>query len=248
TLLGQNVNSYRDPHEGLDFPALLERLCGLPELTRLTFTTSHPKDLSPRLMEALAGLDKVMKKLHLPAQSGSDRILKAMGRGYTRRQYLDKVEDLRRLVPGVALGGDIIVGFPGESEDDFSQSLELLELAGYDFLYSFKYSDRPFTRASRLPGKLSEEVKAQRLARLHARQNQLVLELHRSLAGRVVQVLVEGPAKKGAGLLTGRCQAGRAVNFPGPPDLAGGLARVRIEEGLVNSLRGRLASEQGGGS
>ncbi len=240
TLLGQNVNSYRDPQEGLDFPGLLERLCGVPDLWRIFFTTSHPKDLSPRLMEAMAGLDKVMEKLHLPAQSGSDRILKAMGRGYTRAQYLEQVAALRRLVPAVALGGDIIVGFPGETEDDFVQSLELLELAGYDFLFSFKYSDRPFTRASRLGGKHSEEVKSQRLARLQARQQELCLALHRSLVGSVEEVLVEGPAKKGAGYLSGRSRAGRMVNFPGPPELIGSLVKVRVSEGLINSLKGRL--------
>ncbi|MFH1034850.1 MAG: tRNA (N6-isopentenyl adenosine(37)-C2)-methylthiotransferase MiaB [Pseudomonadota bacterium] len=244
TLLGQNVNSYRDPQEGLDFPGLLERLCQVPDLWRIFFTTSHPKDLSLRLMEAMAGLDKVMEKLHLPAQSGSDRILKAMGRGYTRAQYLDKVAKLRRLVPGVALGGDIIVGFPGETEEDFAQSLELLDLAGYDFLFSFKYSDRPFTRASRLPGKHGEEVMAQRLARLHARQQELALALHRSLVGRVEEVLVEGPAKKGEGYLSGRSRAGRAINFPGPPELIGRLVRVRVSEGLINSLKGRLLTEQ----
>ncbi|CAO0821702.1 hypothetical protein DFAR_2570013 [Desulfarculales bacterium] len=240
TLLGQNVNSYRNPEPGLDFPDLLEKLCQVPKLWRIFFTTSHPKDLSPRLMEAMAGLDKVMEKLHLPAQSGSDRILKAMGRGYTRAQYLDQVAALRQLVPGVALSGDIIVGFPGETEEDFAQSLALLDQAGYDCLFSFKYSDRPFTRASRLAGKHDEAVKAQRLARLQARQQELSLALHHSLVGSVEQVLVEGPAKKGAGYLSGRSRAGRMVNFPGPPELIGSLVRVRVSEGLINSLKGQL--------
>lgn len=240
TLLGQNVNSYRDPESGADFAALLEMVAGAPELWRVRFTTSHPKDLSPRLIEALAGIDKVMDQLHLPAQSGSDRILKAMRRGYTRAKYLALVEDLRRQAPDLALGSDIIVGFPGETEADFQASLELIDAAGFDFLFSFKYSDRPFTKARDLPGKIAEAEKSRRLARLQDRQREISLTLHRAQAGKLEEVLVEGPAKRGAGLMTGRTRANRAVNFPGSPDLAGRLVRVRIEQGLVNSLRGKL--------
>jgi len=240
TLLGQNVNSYRDPEGGLGFAGLLERVAAIQDIWRVRFTTSHPKDLSRELMEAIAGIDKVMEQLHLPAQSGSDRVLRAMNRGYTRAQYLERVAELRRLAPEIALGGDIIVGFPGESENDFAQSLELLELAQYDFLFSFKYSDRPFTKAGRMAGKLPPEVKSRRLEQIQARQRQISLALHRSQVGKLEEVLVEGPAKKGAGLLTGRSRAGRAVNFTGGPDLVGRLVRVRISEGLVNSLRGRL--------
>ncbi|MCF8032103.1 MAG: tRNA (N6-isopentenyl adenosine(37)-C2)-methylthiotransferase MiaB [Desulfarculaceae bacterium] len=242
TLLGQNVNSYQDPDSGLDFAGLLERVNQLPELWRIRFTTSHPKDLGPRLMEALAGLDKVMEQLHLPAQSGSDRVLQAMNRGYTRAQYLERVAELRALLPGLALGGDIIAGFPGESEDEFNETLSLLAEVRYDFLYSFMYSDRPFTRAGRLSGKLSEEAKRERLVRLQALQREIGLEEHGAQVGRVVEVLVEGPAKKGEGLMSGRCRAGRAVNFPGPPELAGRLARVRITEGREHSLLGELES------
>ncbi|MCA1906205.1 MAG: tRNA (N6-isopentenyl adenosine(37)-C2)-methylthiotransferase MiaB [Desulfarculus sp.] len=240
TLLGQNVNSYRDPEGGADFADLLEMVAAVPELWRVRFTTSHPKDLSPRLIEALTGIDKVMDQLHLPAQSGSDRILKAMRRGYSRQQYLALVEDLRQRVPDLALGGDIIVGFPGETEADFQASLELIEAAGYDFLFSFKYSDRPFTKARDLPGKITEAEKSRRLARLQERQRAISLALHRAQVGKLEEVLVEGPAKRGAGLLTGRTRANRAVNFPGPPELAGRLVMVRVEQGLVNSLRGKL--------
>ncbi|MCA1990200.1 MAG: tRNA (N6-isopentenyl adenosine(37)-C2)-methylthiotransferase MiaB [Desulfarculus sp.] len=240
TLLGQNVNSYRDPEGGADFADLLEMVAGVPELWRVRFTTSHPKDLSPRLIEALAGIDKVMDQLHLPAQSGSDRILKAMRRGYTRARYLALVKDLRRRAPDLALGGDIIVGFPGETEADFQASLELIEAAGYDFLFSFKYSDRPFTKAIDLPGKIAEAEKSRRLARLQDRQREISLALHRAQVGKLEEVLVEGPAKRGTGLMTGRTRANRAVNFPGPPELAGRLVMVRVEQGLVNSLRGKL--------
>jgi tRNA-2-methylthio-N6-dimethylallyladenosine synthase len=240
TLLGQNVNSYRDPDSGLDFAGLLERVAEVRGLWRIRFTTSHPKDLSPRLMEALAGLDKVMEQLHLPAQAGSDRILKAMNRGYTRAAYLERVAELRARVPGVALGGDIIAGFPGESEADFDQTLRLLQEVRYDFLYSFKYSDRPFTRAGRLRGKLDEKVKSERLVRLQALQREIGLAEHRALEGRVKEVLVEGPAKKGQGLMSGRSRAGRVVNFPGGPELAGRLVKVRITQGRENSLLGEL--------
>ncbi len=242
TLLGQNVNSYHDPDGGRDFAGLLEQVAAVPGLWRVRFTTSHPKDLGPRLMEALAGLDKVMEQLHLPAQSGSDRILKAMNRGYTREKYLRRVAELRALVPELALGGDIIVGFPGESEEDFNQTLSLLAEVRYDFLYSFKYSDRPFTRAGRLGGKLSEELKGERLVRLQALQRGIGLEEHRAQEGRVVEVLVEGPAKKGEGLMSGRCRAGRAMNFPGGPELAGRLVQVRVTQGRENSLLGELVS------
>ncbi|MCB2225279.1 MAG: tRNA (N6-isopentenyl adenosine(37)-C2)-methylthiotransferase MiaB [Desulfarculaceae bacterium] len=240
-LLGQNVNSYRDPGEGLDFAGLLARVAEVPALWRIRFTTSHPKDLGRPLMEALAGIDKVMEQLHLPAQSGSDRVLKAMNRGYNRAQYLERVAEQRALVPGLALGGDIIAGFPGESEEEFNETLSLLAEVRYDFLYSFKYSDRPFTRAGKMGRKLSEAAKSERLVRLQALQREIGLEEHRAQEGRVVEVLVEGPAKKGEGLMSGRCRAGRAVNFPGGPELAGRLVSVRITQGRENSLVGELA-------
>jgi tRNA-2-methylthio-N6-dimethylallyladenosine synthase len=175
-------------------------------------------------------------------QAGSDRILKAMNRGYSRAHYLNQVAKLKKRVPGLALGGDMIVGFPGESEEDFQQSLSILQAVRYDYLYSFKYSDRPFTKASTLPDKLPDQVKAERLGRLQALQRQISLDLHQKLVGEVEEVLVEGPAKKGAGLMTGRSRAGRAVNFPGPPELVGELVKVIITEGHVNSLQGRVCS------
>ena len=153
---------------------------------------------------------------------------------------MQRVDDLKKRVPRVALGSDMIVGFPGEDEKDFAESLSILRAVGYDYLYSFKYSDRPFTKAGRLEGKLPEAVKAERLTRLQALQREISLDQHRKLVGQVEEVLVEGPAKKGQGLMTGRSRAGRAVNFAGPSDLAGVLAEVMITEGHVNSLKGRL--------
>jgi tRNA-2-methylthio-N6-dimethylallyladenosine synthase len=240
TLLGQNVNSYLDYDSGLDFPGLLARVARVPDLWRVRFTTSHPKDLSPRLIEVMASEDKVMEQLHLPVQSGSDRMLKAMRRGYTRAEYLTKVAETRTRLPGLALGSDFIVGFPGESDEDFEASLSLLDEVGYDFLFSFKYSDRPYTKALKLEDKLPDAIKAARLDALQSRQRDISLALHQDTAGQVVEVLVEGPAKKGVGQLTGRCRTGQAVNFAGPPDLRGHLVQVSITEGSVHSLKGRL--------
>ncbi len=245
TLLGQNVNSYRDPDSGRDFAGLLARVNDLDGLWRIRFTTSHPKDLGAGLIEALAGLDKVMEQLHLPAQSGSDRLLKAMNRGYTRAKYLEQVRRLREKAPSVALGSDIIVGFPGETREDFEESLSLLREVRYDFLYSFKYSDRPFTKACRLEGKLADQVKSERIVELQALQRVIGLEEHQAQVGRVEEVLVEGPAKHGPGLMSGRSRAGRAVNFPGPAELSGRLAMVRIIQGRENSLVGELVPAAG---
>jgi tRNA-2-methylthio-N6-dimethylallyladenosine synthase len=239
TLLGQNVNSYRDAERGWDFSRLLEAVAAVPGVWRVRFTTSHPKDLSPRLLEVMAGVPEVMEQLHLPAQSGSDRMLKAMNRGYTAAHYLELAQRYRRQVPGGALGGDLIAGFPGETDEDHQASLEILRRLDYDFLFSFKYSDRPLAKARRLGGKLSEEVKRRRLNELQALQSEITARHHRDLVGSQTEVLAEGPAKRGPGMLTGRDRAGRAVNFPGPPELAGHLVEVLITEGLVNSLRGR---------
>jgi tRNA-2-methylthio-N6-dimethylallyladenosine synthase len=246
TLLGQNVNSYKDPEDGLDFPGLLAEAVSAPGLWRLRFTTSHPKDLSPRLIEVMASEDKIMEQLHLPVQSGSDRVLKAMRRGYNRAEYLAKVTGIRQKIPGIALGSDIIVGFPGESEEDFAATLSLLDEVGYDFLFSFKYSDRPHTKALKLKHKLSDEIKAERLEALQARQREISLAGHRAMVGETLEVLVEGPAKKGQGQLTGRCRSGQAVNFAGPPDLKGRLVQVLATEGLVHSLKGRLLTPEEG--
>lgn len=246
TLLGQNVNSYLDADSGLDFPGLLARAAQVPGLWRLRFTTSHPKDLSPRLTEVMASEDKVMEQLHLPVQSGSDRMLRAMRRGYSRAEYLAKVTDIRAQLPGIALGSDFIVGFPGESDEDFAESLSLLDEVGYDFLFSFKYSDRPHTKALKLKDKLPDHVKAERLEALQSRQREISLALHQDMKGQVVEVLVEGPAKKGQGQLTGRCRTGQAVNFAGAPELKGGLVQVRVTQGLVHSLKGRLVELEEG--
>jgi tRNA-2-methylthio-N6-dimethylallyladenosine synthase len=212
----------------------------IPGLWRVRFTTSHPKDFSPELIEVMTQVPQVMESLHLPAQSGSNRMLKAMNRRYTREHYLKRVELLKNNSQIVALGTDLIVGFPGETEDDFRDTLELVRQVRYDYSYSFKYSDRPFAKAADFGDKVPEEVKSERLARLQELQTKISLELHRELVGRKLEVLVEGPAKKGENLVSGRSRSGRAVNFPGDPSLFGNLVTVEITEGRINSLMGRL--------
>ena len=245
TLLGQNVNSYRDPESGAGFAELLALVARVPDLWRLRFTTSHPKDLSPSLIEAMRDIPQLMSLLHLPAQSGSDRILKAMNRGYTRAGYLERVARLKEEVPDAALGGDMIVGFPGEDEADFQLSMELVRQARYDFLHSFIYSDRPFAKARKMEPKIGDKVKKRRLAELQDLQRDISLELHTAQVGKMEEVLVEGSAKKGQGLVTGRTRAGRAVNFAGGPELVGSLVQVEITEGRINSLMARQV-DQGG--
>ena len=239
-LLGQNVNSYR--HGEHDFPRLLAEVAALPGLWRLKFTTSHPKDLTPALMEQFAALPNLCPSLHLPFQAGSDRVLAMMNRRYTRDHYLELVSGLRRVRPDLALHADCIVGFPGETEDDFEATMDLLERVRFDGLYSFRYSDRPGTAAMKMPDKVPLETAARRLSRLQTRQQEITLERNRAWEGREVEVLVEGPAKRGA-LMSGRTPHNKVVNFPGPPELTGRLARVRVVKAWTNSLRGRL--EQG---
>lgn len=243
-LLGQNVNSYADT-QGTDFAALLKKVAQVPDLWRIRFTTSHPKDLSPALIEAMASLPQVMPEIHLPAQSGSNRILQAMNRKYTREHYLELVKRLRENMPNISMGGDFIVGFPGESEQDFQQSLDLLEQVQYDFLFSFKYSDRPPAPASRLEGKLDEEEKNRRLLILQEKQRHISQNKNQALVGKVVQVLVEGQARKGGNMLSGRAPDGRAINFAAPPgsDLQGRLVQVKLKVANINSLRGEMLAD-----
>jgi len=240
TLLGQNVNSYHDTKQNLDFADLLKRLTQIPKLWRLRFSTSHPKDLSLKLIEAISNLDKVMEQLHLPAQSGSNCILKTMKRGYTNNEYLKLINQLRQQIPKISLGGDIIVGFPGESKNDFIQNLNFIKKVNYDFLFSFLYSERPFTMSSQLRSKLKQNEISKRLQHIQSLQRNISLKQHQALVGSTVEVLVEGTAKHGQGLMSGRERGGRVVNFKGENKLKGSLVWIKINEGLVNSLKGDL--------
>jgi tRNA-2-methylthio-N6-dimethylallyladenosine synthase len=240
TLLGQNVNSYgRGLPEPVTFPELLRRLARLPGLARLRFATSHPRDLSPALVAALGELPPLCEHLHLPVQAGANRILKSMNRGYTREDYLEKVARLREKCPGVALSTDLIVGFPGETEADFAQTLELMRQAAFEQAFSFKYSPRPQTRAATLADQVPEAVKTERLARLQALQDELTLRAHVRLLGREPEVLVEGPSKRSPDQLAGRLRTNQVVNFIGPRELVGSLVKVQITEAHPHSLKGR---------
>jgi len=239
TLLGQNVNSYgRGLPEPVTFPQLLRRLDDLPGLRRLRFATSHPRDLSPELIKAFGELDSLCEHLHLPVQSGANGILARMNRGYTRERYLEKVGALKAACPGIALSTDLIVGFPGETEADFGQTLELMEEAGFDQAFSFKYSPRPQTQAANFPDQVPEEVKAERLTRLQTLQDELTRKAHGRLVGQMHEVLVEGRSKRSPQEWCGRLRTNQVVNFTGPGELLGRLARVAITEAHPHSLKG----------
>jgi len=245
TLLGQNVNSYGNGVRGeMDFARLLQRVAQVEGLLRIRFTTSHPKDLSPQLMACFADLEQLCPHIHLPVQSGSDHILRRMKRGYTRDYYLKLIKGLRDIREDVAVSSDIIVGFPGESEEDFQQSLNLLEEVRFNSLFSFKYSDRPQTAARNLDGKVEEEIKLQRLQTLQELQQRITLEKNETQVGEVTRVLVEGPSQMGGSQLSGRTVHNRIVNFQGPPRLVGGEISVLIVAAYGHSLEGVLCAEE----
>lgn len=240
TLLGQNVNSYgRGLERPVQFPELLGMVNDVPGIERIRFVTSHPRDLSDPLIAAIRDLPKVCESLHLPVQSGSDSVLASMNRKYTRKDYLDKVERLRRAVPGIALTTDIIVGFPGETGHDYRMTVELLEEVGYDGIFAFKYSKRPGTAALNLQGHLEEEVKEKRLSEVLSVQKSITVKKNSEQVGSVREVLVDGFSKKG-GTVTGRTRGNKVVNIDGPSSLIGSLVRVTITRAGVNSLSGTL--------
>ncbi len=240
TLLGQNVNSYRSsdvPQWG--FPHLLKEVCGIEGLERVRFTTSHPKDLSQELIDCFGALDVLCEHIHLPLQSGSDRVLYAMNRRYTIEHYMRKVESLRMACPEIAITTDIIVGFPGESEKDFEETLEALETIQFDGAFSFAYSARPGTHAALLEDKLSDNEKRERLRLVQERQSRITLRKHTKLVGTHVEILVEGVSKDGHRMM-GRTRTNKIVNVEGSRDLVGSLRTVEIVRGCKNSLVGRL--------
>jgi tRNA-2-methylthio-N6-dimethylallyladenosine synthase len=245
-LLGQNVNSYGKTSPGdLSFSELLDRVNGIDGLERIRFTTSHPQDLSPGLIEAYANLDKLCEHLHLPVQSGSDSVLQRMRRGYTRAEYLDRIRGLRERRPDVALSTDIIVGFPGENEEEFEDSLEILQEVEYDDIYAFGYSPRPHTSASKMyADDVIEDVKKMRLDRVLRVQREISRRKNQERVGKVEEILVEGAAKLGRGQMMGRTRGNRIVNFAGPENLSGTLTEVRIAGAGANSLLGELITAE----
>ena len=245
-LLGQNVNSYgKISPGGLTFPQLLHTINNISGLERIRFTTSHPQDLSAELIEAYATLEKLCEHLHLPVQSGSDTVLHRMRRGYTREEYMDRIRRLRDRCPEVALSTDIIVGFPGESELEFERTLEILQEVEYDEIYSFSYSPRPHTLASKIyPDDVPEEVKKRRLEMVLRLQAEISRRKNKERIGRVEEILVDGAAKLGRGQMMGRTRTNRIVNFVGPEELSGRLVQVRIVAAAANSLVGELITGQ----
>ncbi len=240
-LIGQNVNSYgKGLGEETSFVSLLRLIQKETNILRLRFTTSHPKDLTHELMEAFVQLPMLCSWLHLPFQSGSDRVLKMMNRKYTSMDYLDKIEQLLRICPDMALSSDVMVGFPGETEQDFLDTLSLIKAVQFDSLFSFRYSDRPFTKSRDFPHRIPKEIKAHRLAQLQALQAQITMTKNLAEIGKRREVLVEGESRNGQGRLTGRTEQNRAVNFTGPPDSVGRLVMVEVEEAFSHSLRGRI--------
>lgn len=241
TLLGQNVNSYgRDLEQGETFAGLLKKLCEIEGLERLRFTTAHPKDLLDELISCFGKLRPLCEHIHLPVQSGSNRILKRMNRKYTREEYIEKVNKLRDVCPEIAISSDVIVGFPGETEEDFELTLDLMEKIKFDNLFSFKYSKREGTAAASLDDQVPEEVKNRRLSLLQKLQDSHTMELNRTWEGRVVEVLVEGSSKNDPKEIMGRTRQNKIVNFPGDKQLKGKLLNVRITKAFLHSLRGEI--------
>jgi tRNA-2-methylthio-N6-dimethylallyladenosine synthase len=234
TLLGQNVNSYRSD---VDFPGLLRKLNGVEGIERIRFVTSHPRDLSDGLVEAMATLDSVCEHIHLPLQSGSTRVLAAMNRGYTRVEYLERIQSLRERVPGIAITSDIIAGFPGEGDEDHRDTVSTLREIEYDGIFAFRFSPRPGTKAAGMEEQLPETVKQKRLKEILDVQDEITLKKNRALLGTEAEILVEGPSETG-GLLTGRTKTNKIVNFEGQGGLVGRLVRVRIIEAKRHSLLG----------
>ena len=244
TLLGQNVNAYRGPMgdstEIADFATLLDYVHDIPGIERIRYVTSHPNEFTQRLIDAYARLPKLVNHLHLPVQHGSDRILMAMKRGYTAMEYKSTIRKLRAIRPDLAMSSDFIVGFPGETEDDFEKMMKLIDDVGYDTSFSFIYSPRPGTPAAALHDDTPHSVKLARLQRLQATIDQSVAAISASRLGTVQRVLVEGPARKTANALFGRTECNRAVVFAGPDRLIGQLVDIKITEAPMRSLRGEV--------
>jgi tRNA-2-methylthio-N6-dimethylallyladenosine synthase len=245
TLLGQNVNAYRGPMAdgtACDLATLIRHLARLDGLERIRFTTSHPLEFRDSLVEAYADVPKLASYLHLPVQSGSDRILALMKRGYTRLEYKQKIRRLRAARPDISLSSDFIVGFPGETDADFRQTLDLIAEVGFDQSFSFIYSRRPGTPAASLPDEVPHAVKQARLAELQAQLNAQARRISEGMVGSTQRVLVERPARRDPRQLAGRTENMRWVNFDGPAALVDRFADVRITEAMPNSLRGRLVA------
>ncbi|MGB4019378.1 MAG: tRNA (N6-isopentenyl adenosine(37)-C2)-methylthiotransferase MiaB [Syntrophomonadaceae bacterium] len=244
TLLGQNVNSYgKGLDEKTDFADLLEMTASVEGIDRVRFTTSHPKDMSNKLIETIADNPVICEHIHVPLQSGSNRILQRMNRGYTREHYLELTSQLRERIPGVAITSDLIVGFPGEQEEDFADTLDMVTKVRFDAAFTFMYSVRRGTRAAEFTEQIALETKKERLSELNLVQYRIAKEINQSLEGQVEEVLVEGPSKTDKSKLTSRTRTNRIVIISGSNDLIGRIIPVRITQGKTFSLFGEVMNE-----
>jgi tRNA-2-methylthio-N6-dimethylallyladenosine synthase len=240
-LLGQNVNSYgKDLPGGVNFAKLLNELDRLPELARIRYMTSHPRDLSDELIATIRSSQKICEHFHLPLQSGSNSVLERMNRGYSREQYLQLVAKIRNAIPAASITTDLILGFPGETEQEFQETLDLVERVRFDAIYVFLYSPRPGTAAATMPDQISGEVKKQRFTRLTEAQNEISLEINKVLVGQDLEVLVEGKSKTNPERWSGRTRTGKIVVFKGEGDLTGKIAEVAIDCAQTWNLIGTL--------
>ncbi len=248
TLLGQNVNAYRgsmgDSHQIADLALLIEYVAEIPGIERIRYTTSHPNEFTQRLIDVYAKVPKLVSHLHLPVQHGSDRILMAMKRGYTAMEYKSTVRKLRAIRPELALSSDFIVGFPGETDDDFDRLMKLVQDVGYDTSFSFIFSPRPGTPAANLRDETPHEVKLKRLQCLQAVLDDNVRAISASRQGTVQRVLVEGPSRKDPAVLAGRTECNRLVLFPAQPRLIGQMVDIRITQASQRSLRGEVVARE----
>ena len=249
TLLGQNVNAYRGAMGGTaeiaDFATLIEYVADIPGIERIRYTTSHPNEFTQRLIDVYARVPKLVNHLHLPVQHASDKILAAMKRGYTALQYKSTVRKLRAIRPDLAMSSDFIVGFPGETDEDFDKLMRLVDEVGYDTSFSFIFSPRPGTPAANLHDDTPHSAKQARLARLQAALDEQVRAISASRAGTTQRILVEGPSRKNKQELMGRTECNRVVNFEGHPRLIGQMIEVHITEAMQRALRGRVVQALG---
>ena len=240
TFLGQNVNAYYDQVEKIDFGGLLELSSSISQLKRIRYTSSHPREVTESLINAYKILPKLVSQIHLPVQSGSDSVLASMKRGYTSLEYKSIIKKLRENRPNLSVSSDFIVGFPGETDFDFEQTLNLVQKVKFDSSYSFIYSDRPGTPASMLPNKIEADVKSKRLKKLQQILDKYSLDFSSRMLDEEEEVLVEGISKRNSSDLTGRTENNRVVNFPGKPELKGKIVKLLITELRQHTLRGKI--------
>jgi len=246
TLLGQNVNSYgKTLGNGLNFTALIKKIGKIAGIERIRFMTSHPRDLSEELINCFAEVEKLCEHIHLPVQSGSNRILALMNRGYTVEEYMKKVEHLRELRPQISITSDIIIGFPGETQNDYQETIDMMEKIRFDSTFSFKYSERKGTAAQKLEGKIEDGEKSRRLTQVQALQDQHTIEANLALEGSLQELLIEGKSRNSENDLMGRTSSWKIVNFKSDEGLAGKIVKAKITKAYLHSLRGKLMEEVG---